>query len=168
MLHNADGTTTVTDLTVVDIISPERVESLLAEAMDKRSVGCTALNEQSSRSHMVFTLKLDGFNTVTEKKVAGVLNLIDLAGSERVKDSGASGQRLKEAQAINTSLSALGERWAGAIRGERKGQDVKEAQAMITSLSALDEWVLETIEKGEDKAGCPGGVGHRHRPACAG
>lgn len=110
MLHNADGTTTVTDLTVVDIISPERVESLLAEAMDKRSVGCTALNEQSSRSHMVFTLKLDGFNTVTEKRVAGVLNLIDLAGSERVKDSGASGQRLKEAQAINTSLSALGER----------------------------------------------------------
>jgi hypothetical protein len=26
----------------------------------KRSVGCTAMNEQSSRSHMVFTLRIDG------------------------------------------------------------------------------------------------------------
>lgn len=39
---------------------------------------------------------------------AGMLNLIDLAGSERLKTSNASGDRLKETQAINKSLSALG------------------------------------------------------------
>lgn len=37
-----------------------------------------------------------------------MLNLVDLAGSERIKDSGSEGQRLTEAQAINKSLSNLG------------------------------------------------------------
>jgi len=36
------------------------------------------------------------------------MNLVDLAGSEKVGKTGASGDRLKEASAINKSLSMLG------------------------------------------------------------
>lgn len=118
MIHNADGSTTVTEMTLVDISQASRVDGLLAEAMEKRSVGCTQLNEQSSRSHMVFVMRIEGVNEGTGKKVSGVLNLIDLAGSERVKESGAQGVRLKEAQNINTSLSALGELTLPTLLGD--------------------------------------------------
>lgn len=39
----------------------------------------------------------------------GCLHLVDLAGSERVDRSEATGDRLREAQYINRSLSALGD-----------------------------------------------------------
>ncbi|GKA79040.1 reverse transcriptase domain-containing protein [Tanacetum coccineum] len=43
----------------------------------------------------------------TEQQVQGVLNFIDLAGSERLSRSGATGERLKETQYIHKSLSSL-------------------------------------------------------------
>jgi hypothetical protein len=37
--------------------------------MEKRTVGCTQLNEQSSRSHAVFTLRIEGVNDSSKLKV---------------------------------------------------------------------------------------------------
>eukprot|EP00162_Nutomonas_longa_P015234 comp22249_c0_seq5/m.52827 comp22249_c0_seq5/g.52827 ORF comp22249_c0_seq5/g.52827 comp22249_c0_seq5/m.52827 type:complete len:176 (+) comp22249_c0_seq5:2-529(+) len=47
------------------------------------------------------------------------MSLIDLAGSERVKKTDASGDRLTEAQSINKSLSALGDVIAALSTGEK-------------------------------------------------
>ncbi|CAL5077471.1 unnamed protein product [Urochloa decumbens] len=105
--HDSSGNTHVSDLTVVDVTSISEVSSLLRRAAQSRSVGRTHMNEESSRSHCVFTLRIFGVNEGTDQQVQGVLNLIDLAGSERLNKSGATGDRLKETQAINKSLSCL-------------------------------------------------------------
>ncbi|KAK4840188.1 hypothetical protein QYF36_001838 [Acer negundo] len=65
------------------------------------------MNEQSSRSHLVFTLRISGVNEVTGQQVHGVLNLIDLARSERPAKNRAVEDQLKETQAINLSLKSL-------------------------------------------------------------
>jgi len=67
------------------------------------------MNSRSSRSHSVFQLKLVGKNKFTDQQSEGLLNLIDLAGSERLSSSGATGDRLKETQNINKSLACLGD-----------------------------------------------------------
>ena len=65
-------------------------------------------NAASSRSHSVFQLTVNATNAKLGQTRRGNLVLIDLAGSERIDQSGVTGEQLKEAQAINKSLSALG------------------------------------------------------------
>lgn len=108
-IRHTNGKTTVTDLLVQPVTGPQEVLSLLARAAHNRAVAETQCNERSSRSHSVFTLRITGENGVTTERVEGLLNLVDLAGSERLSQSGSTGDRLKETQAINKSLSSLGD-----------------------------------------------------------
>ncbi|KNC75341.1 hypothetical protein SARC_12130, partial [Sphaeroforma arctica JP610] len=80
---------------------------LVTRAESHRSVAGTDMNERSSRSHSVFVLRVNGEHKDKNKSVKGVMYLCDLAGSERLAKSGAEGDRLKETQAINKSLSSL-------------------------------------------------------------
>ncbi|KAJ2227492.1 kinesin-like nuclear fusion protein [Coemansia sp. RSA 485] len=117
--QDSDGHTRVKNVTTVRVDSAKRVHWLLARAAENRTVAATNCNERSSRSHSVFTLYLRGNNALTGESSSGVLNLIDLAGSERLSSSGSSGDRLKETQAINKSLSSLGDVIAALAKGSR-------------------------------------------------
>ncbi|PMB65521.1 Kinesin-like protein klpA [Beauveria bassiana] len=101
--------TTIVNCTMVKLSSAEVVETMLNEAQKNRSVAATKANERSSRSHSIFILKLVGKNLATGEQCEGTLNLVDLAGSERLKHSQAEGDRMKETQNINKSLSCLGD-----------------------------------------------------------
>lgn len=101
----------VDGLSELQVRSGQEVLDCIARAQQRRAVGKTNMNEHSSRSHSVVTLRLgcqdsddvDGATLTVSK-----LHLIDLAGSERQKATGATGERLKEGAQINLSLSALG------------------------------------------------------------
>ncbi|CAX44129.1 kinesin-like protein, putative [Candida dubliniensis CD36] len=103
------GKTTVTNVSTIDIKSPEQAITILNQANKKRSTAATKSNDHSSRSHSIFIIDLQGYNRLTKDSSYGTLNLIDLAGSERLNNSRAEGDRLKETQAINKSLSCLGD-----------------------------------------------------------
>merc|ERR1719277_1635262 len=77
--------------------------------MSHRAVAATKMNDASSRSHCIFTIRLHQKDTVdSSQNTISKLNLVDLAGSERARDTGAGGALLKEGANINKSLSALG------------------------------------------------------------
>jgi kinesin family protein C1 len=106
--HDSCGETTVTHLHSVEVASVDEVTELMTRAAAARTTAATKMNDRSSRSHAVFTLKLRSVDS-SGRVANGTLHLVDLAGSERLKQTGATGDRLKEAQNINKSLSALGD-----------------------------------------------------------
>jgi hypothetical protein len=106
---DANGNVFVSDATMIaiDPNDSSQLDEIMQLAARHRSVGHTAMNAQSSRSHSIFTLHLKAKNVAEGVVLKGALNLVDLAGSERLDRSGATGARMKETLAINKSLSSL-------------------------------------------------------------
>nr|CAB3259105.1 kinesin-like protein KIF3A [Phallusia mammillata] len=101
----------VKDLSMYVVNNADDMDKIMTLGNKNRSVGSTDMNEQSSRSHAIFTVTIEcsekGLDGQQHVRV-GKLHLVDLAGSERQVKTGATGQRLKEATKINLSLSTLG------------------------------------------------------------
>jgi len=94
------------------VVGAEQTYETFLRGAANRRVGQTNMNADSSRSHSVFTISVESRTkanpTAPVTKKSALLHLVDLAGSERQKSTDAAGERLKEASAINKSLSALG------------------------------------------------------------
>ncbi|XP_043351017.1 kinesin-like protein KIFC3 isoform X4 [Dermochelys coriacea] len=106
---DGSGQLYVPGLTEFQVRSVEDINKVFEFGHSNRVTEYTSLNEHSSRSHALLIVTVRGLDYSTGLRTTGKLNLVDLAGSERVGRSGAEGSRLREAQYINKSLSALGD-----------------------------------------------------------
>lgn len=106
----------VQHLTTVPMISSSveegmsQLADILRQTNSARTTASTAMNERSSRSHVLFMMELTSIHedgTVMQ----GGLRLVDLAGSERLDRTGTltDATRLRETVNINKSLSCLGD-----------------------------------------------------------
>ncbi|VDL80971.1 unnamed protein product [Nippostrongylus brasiliensis] len=104
--EKADIGVYVKNLISIIVGSASQMQKLMEFGNKNRRVGATQMNEESSRSHAMFSVTVESSERglVTQ----GKLHLVDLAGSERQSKTGAAGERLKEAAKINLSLSTLG------------------------------------------------------------
>ncbi|XP_062424649.1 kinesin-like protein KIF9 isoform X2 [Rhea pennata] len=99
----------VKGLSIHRVSHEEDALNLLFEGETNRVIAEHTLNKNSSRSHCIFTIYIEShFRVFSDvKRISSKINLIDLAGSERLGKTGSEGQVLKEATYINKSLSFL-------------------------------------------------------------
>ncbi len=102
----------------IEVTQISDVDFVLNRAKENRKTAKTSMNEKSSRSHSIFQLKITGLKADGKTELNGALNLIDLAGSEKMSSSNGDIERQKEATAINKSLSSLGDVISAIIRGD--------------------------------------------------
>lgn len=111
----------VKDLSGYVVHNADDLENIMRLGNKNRVVGATKMNQESSRSHAIFSITVESSELsqgdMTNVKM-GKLQLVDLAGSERQSRTQASGQRLKEATKINLSLSVLGNVISALVDGK--------------------------------------------------
>eukprot|EP00095_Tigriopus_kingsejongensis_P007989 maker-scaffold269_size230758-snap-gene-0.23 protein:Tk07989 transcript:maker-scaffold269_size230758-snap-gene-0.23-mRNA-1 annotation:"kinesin-like protein kif21a-like" len=129
--EDSNGNIYMAGITSRTVLTEEETISCLKNGAFNRTTASTNMNDQSSRSHAIFTIyiqqqrqaKSQSFSNVEDgedevpdlPKASGDLetltakfHFVDLAGSERLKRTGATGERAKEGISINCGLLALG------------------------------------------------------------
>lgn len=108
----------IKDLVGCPVSSVESMVDLMNRGNTNRITRSTMMNDVSSRSHAIFSIRIEMKDQVTNKSTTGKLNLVDLAGSERLAKTQATGERLREASSINQSLSVLGNVISALVDGK--------------------------------------------------
>ncbi|KAM0902479.1 hypothetical protein ACQ4PT_019263 [Festuca glaucescens] len=105
----SEGSHHVPGIVEAKVENISEVWDVLQTGSNSRAVGSNNVNEHSSRSHCMLCIMVRAKNLINGDCTRSKLWLVDLAGSERLVKTDAQGDRLKEAQNINRSLSALGD-----------------------------------------------------------
>lgn len=94
--------------------SSDKALEYLQRGMKMRRTDHTAMNAESSRSHVIFTLVIQQTHRNTDSQGSTVesrtskTHFVDLAGSEKIKKSKTQGKRMQEGININKGLFVLG------------------------------------------------------------
>merc|ERR1719388_169546 len=102
------------------------------------------MNSESSRSHLMFIVRVKTKNKHTNETVKGKILICDLAGSERLKKSQVTEDMQKEAIEINKSLTALGDVIEALTKGQKSipYRNHKLTQLMQDSLGGSSKTLM--------------------------
>ncbi|CAO3698394.1 unnamed protein product [Rhizopus stolonifer] len=149
----------VSDAFQVKVRSASEAAALLRFGQQNRQVFSTTMNQESSRSHSIFTIHVlkcpvDQDNFVIEDAqyaTLSKLSIVDLAGSERHRNTLSTGQRLKEAGNINKSLMVLGQ-CMEVLRSNQTRNELSKNPAIIPYRQSKLTEIFKTSFEGNGKA----------------
>ncbi len=124
--------------TICTVRSLSDMLKVMNKGLSNRTVASTNMNDQSSRSHAVFSVIVVQTDMEKQVRKSSELFLVDLAGSEKVARTGATGTTLEQAAQINKSLSALSNVINALTRSKKVGhvpyRDSKLTRLLTNSL----------------------------------
>ncbi|CAF1059087.1 unnamed protein product [Adineta ricciae] len=119
VFENSNGEISVTNINTRFVTTAHETLNCLREGALSRTTASTRMNSVSSRSHAIFTVNLQFERVIPStpastpnpslrEQIRAKIHFVDLAGSESLKRTGATGQRAKEGISINSGLLVLG------------------------------------------------------------
>lgn len=152
--EDENGNTIISGHREIECSALDEVMYCLQHGSSARHTGSTQMNEQSSRSHSIFTVTIeqswcdqissargdrdDGEDESGPEEIQTFINgkfhFVDLAGSERAHRTGNVGDRFKESVHINSGLLALGNVISALGDPRKKAHHIPYRDSKITRL----------------------------------
>jgi len=107
MFEDDSGQVHMRNIHLLPAASVDEALNLLFVGDTNRVICATSSNDQSTRSHCIFSIYVTGTEIGSSLIRRSKLHLVDLAGSERVKKTAVAGKILNEALHINLALHYL-------------------------------------------------------------